>query len=234
MTAVAYPRLIRRIRASMIDSVAIPVGVIAVVLAGERLGVSGGNGRILLIVVPILVLEPLLVSLTGGTIGHHLLKIRVVTRDGTRNINLAAAMVRFLVKASLGWLSFITVFRTAKHQAIHDWVARTVVILKDAEQLPDHESLSERMPGADAFRYPAVWRRIAVTVAYVVLLSVAVIFFGVQSISAGCSHEDRCTAGEAVISFVLTVAWMAGIAGLLVGGWSGRLPGAKRRPRGAT
>lgn len=88
MNAIAYPRLIKRVRAVLIDSVLVPVSVFGTLILGDSLGISHPVGKVMLLLVPIFVLEPGLVALTGGTVGHHLQGLRVTTVDGRRNVNL--------------------------------------------------------------------------------------------------------------------------------------------------
>ena len=109
MSPISYPRLIRRVRAILIDSVLLPITVFGTLILGDALGVTHTYGKVALILVPIFVLEPGLVAVTGGTVGHHLMKIRIATIDGQRNINIFAATLRFLAKLLLGWLSLIFV-----------------------------------------------------------------------------------------------------------------------------
>src|SRR5262245_37224487 len=90
-----YARLVKRVRAVLIDSVLIPVAAIASLVAGDALGVSDPTAKVLLLVVPVFVLEPLLVATTGGTVGHHLIGLRVTRLDGARRINIFAATLRF-------------------------------------------------------------------------------------------------------------------------------------------
>jgi uncharacterized RDD family membrane protein YckC len=138
-----YPRLYRRIQAAIIDST-----IFLVILFGAGMilapieihgGFKFGGVAILLFF-----MEPGLVSITGGTIGHHLRGLRIQRRwDGT-NLNIFRATIRFLVKFLLGWLSFLFILQTKKHQAIHDLISGSVVVLKDPAKVPKFEALSER------------------------------------------------------------------------------------------
>lgn len=231
MTAVAYPRLIKRVRAALIDAVLLPVAVIGTLIAGDALGVSHLVGKLLLIAVPIFVLEPGLVAFTGGTVGHHLLKIRVTRMDGARNIDILAALVRCVVKLLLGWLSFIFVLTTARHQAVHDLVARTMVIHKDTSGLPAFEVLRERTPDDDSYIHPSRLRRIAFIAAYAILCTMLVSLATILASTSGCLEADRCTSLDMTIRLVLEMFWLAAIGGITVLGWNGRLYGCKRRQR---
>ena len=75
--------------------------------------------------------EPLLVSFFGGTIGRRINGIRVKKEaDENENISLAMAMVRFITKALLGWISLLTVTSNDKRKAIHDSIVHSVIIYK--------------------------------------------------------------------------------------------------------
>ena len=147
MIQVFYPRQIRRVRAILCDSVLLPIIVFGTLIIGDASGVSHLYGKVALALVPIFILEPGLVAFTGGTIGHHLFKIRVAKTSGYGNINIVAATVRFVVKMLLGWLSLIFVLTTRKHQAGHDLLARSVVIHANPSALTfysNHYGLSEQ------------------------------------------------------------------------------------------
>ena len=74
-----------------------------------------------------LLYEPVLVSVIGGTVGHYVCNLRVVDNKTGGNINFFKAVVRTVLKAALGWLSFVTMGTTRRHQAIHDLVTRSTV-----------------------------------------------------------------------------------------------------------
>jgi len=62
----------------------------------------------------ILLYEPIC-TMFGGTIGNDKIGIRVRRNsDHSKKINFFQAVVRFIFKFFLGWLSFITVFRARK------------------------------------------------------------------------------------------------------------------------
>lgn len=232
MTQVFYPRLIRRVRAVLIDSVLLLFTIFGTLILGDAIGVSHVYGKVALVLVPIFVLEPGLVAVTGGTIGHHLLKIRVATIDGQRNISFIAATIRFIAKLLLGWLSFIFVLTTKKHQAVHDLLARSVVIHKDSNTLPAHEMLVERTPDSTEYVYPAAWRRVLVICCYWVLATVALSIFNNIVTSDQCIEGHRCATWEYLALLALEIAWLVSVGVATVRGWNGQLYGCRRLPRG--
>jgi uncharacterized RDD family membrane protein YckC len=231
MNTIAYPRLIKRVRAVLIDSVLVPVAVFGTLILGDALGVSQPYGKALLLLGPIFILEPGLVAFTGGTVGHHLQGIRVTRTDGSSNINILAATVRFVVKLLLGWLSFIFVLTTARHQAVHDLVARSMVVHKDLSGLPAHEVLSERALDRATYVYPPAWRRVIVIVGYAVLATVALSIASALVSSAECAHGRQCTTIEVLLAIALDVLWIVGLGWITVRGWNGTLYGCRRHPR---
>ena len=73
--------------------------------------------------------DPLLTSLFGGTIGHMMLGLRVRREsDEQKNLSFPRALLRFLLKASLGVISLLTISNNEKGKAIHDYAARSVVM----------------------------------------------------------------------------------------------------------
>jgi uncharacterized RDD family membrane protein YckC len=65
----------------------------------------------------------------GCTLGNLFMGIRVKRiEDSTRRINILQALIRYPVKACLGWLSMLTVTGDPKKRAIHDMVSGSVMI----------------------------------------------------------------------------------------------------------
>lgn len=231
MNAIAYPRLIKRVRAVLIDSVLVPVAVFGSLILGDTLGISHPIGKVMLLLGPIFVLEPGLVAFTGGTVGHHLQGIRITTVDGTKNINILAAVLRFVVKIVLGWLSFVVVLTTAKHQAVHDLVARSVVIHKDTTGLPAFEILEERTLDSSTYIYPPVWRRVIAILAYAITATVLLSIATTVVSSSACLDGRQCTTLDKLFEILLSICWLVGLGWTTVRGWNGRLPGCRRRLR---
>ena len=74
-----------------------------------------------------LLYEPLLVSVTGSTIGHYATNLRVVDNRSHGNISFVKAVVRMIIKSALGLYSFITMATTSRYQAMHDLLTRSTV-----------------------------------------------------------------------------------------------------------
>src|SRR5215475_16014199 len=95
----AYVRFTRRVQAVLVDTIIFMI-ILAAALAVAVSFASDNIARIVGFTVAAtwLFYEPLLVSLTGGTIGHYLY---VDDRGG--NVNFLKAVARVLIKSLLGW-----------------------------------------------------------------------------------------------------------------------------------
>ena len=62
-------------------------------------------------------------------LGHSTVRIEVrKLEDENLKINFITAIVRFVIKSFLGWISLLTISGSDKRQAIHDKVAQSVVV----------------------------------------------------------------------------------------------------------
>ena len=135
----AYARFTRRLQGVLIDSIIFMLILAASLITAVSFR-SDNVGRILgiTVVAAWLLYEPLLVSMTGGTIGHYLCNLRVVDDRGG-NISFVKAVVRVAIKSLLGWYSFIAMAITSRHQAVHDYLTRSTVQIRDlAKAKPYH------------------------------------------------------------------------------------------------
>jgi uncharacterized RDD family membrane protein YckC len=84
--------------------------------------------RIVMFVTLFIVYEPLCMVF-GFTLGNYIKGIRVRRcSDTTKRINLFQSIVRYPIKISLGWISFLTINSNPKRRAIHDLASGTVMI----------------------------------------------------------------------------------------------------------
>jgi uncharacterized RDD family membrane protein YckC len=227
--SIAYPRLLRRTKAVMTDAVILPVAVIASLFLGDALGVTNTSVKVASFVLPIFILEPGMVALTGGTIGHHLFGLRVARLDGKRRINLFAAIIRFAVKLVLSWVSFIVVLTTKKHQAVHDLLARSVVVHVSPEGLPAREVLAERSSPDAKYSYPSAWRRVGVIGCYWIIATTLIGMVSNLVASKACIQGVSCTTLEYFSVMGFDLAWLLSVGWLTVQGWNGLLFGCMRR-----
>jgi len=222
-----YPRLLRRIQALLINGVVVPVAVIGTLVTASNFGVQGVYSAILAGLV-IFIFEPLFVSTTGGTIGHHLIGIQVKSKKTKKNLNIASALVRFIAKIMLGLVSLITVFTTKQHQAIHDVLVGSIVIFKNIESTPNHEILYEREAEESGYSYPSKPRRVIMILLYNIVLSIALGTILILTISEPCISNNLCSNLDEVFAFGWQTLWFACFIASVVLCWKGRLFGCRR------
>ncbi len=126
-----YPYLIQRIKAYFIDWIILVSAVVLIALILDRFENPPDYLRVALLLGLFFFYEPLTTSFWSGTIGHHMIGIRVKQKgDESMRIPVFAAFIRFFVKLILGWLSFLTISGSEKKRAIHDMISGSVVINK--------------------------------------------------------------------------------------------------------
>lgn len=229
-----YPRFLRRVRALLIDWF---ITVFVIVTWWLSTPLVDGYSAATKIAYPFfawLILDPVFVWRLGGTPGHLLMKLRIQDKINGQNIGLPRAIIRSLIKTVTGVWSFVFVFMTKKHQALHDVLASTTVVLRNPGSFPSRERIYERVLDVNTYRHPSALRRILVIFAYSVL---ATLFFGIFMgllLPDKCLLSERCNSMENVILFVLSWIWFFGIVAILILGWKSRLYGARRKPLLAT
>ena len=87
--------------------------------------------RGLIFIFSIYLYEPIFITLFGGTIGHHLLKVSIRKVSApNKKVNIFQASFRFLIKYLLGWISFLTITANQEKRAIHDIISGSIVLFK--------------------------------------------------------------------------------------------------------
>lgn len=85
-----------------------------------------------------LIYEPILVAF-ACTFGQYMLNIRVRDiEDDEEKISIANAYKRTILKALLGWVSFITINIKPERRAIHDMAGKSVVIFSQNKSIFSH------------------------------------------------------------------------------------------------
>ncbi len=132
MTEKNYPHVSDRVKAVVIDSIVLIAELVAATYIFSLFETVPDIARKIVFLFIFLLYDPIFTSLFGGTIGHMIMNIRVKrNRNEQKNILLPFAIIRFVVKAFLGWLSLLTVSGNEKRKAIHDMLAGSVVIYKN-------------------------------------------------------------------------------------------------------
>ncbi|MBW8333825.1 MAG: RDD family protein [Prolixibacteraceae bacterium] len=129
MVQVKFPGVLDRVKAIVTDSVVILLFIIIITNTFSFFDNVPDSAKIAAFVFVFILYDPIFTSIFGGTIGHMLIGIRVKREsDETRNILFPLAILRFIVKASLGWISLLTVSGNKKGKAIHDYLVGSVVV----------------------------------------------------------------------------------------------------------
>lgn len=226
---IVFPRLLRRVRASLIDSVIYILVVVLWWIVLPYLQVLPGGARIALPLVVWLILDSVMVTTTGGTIGHHLMNIKIVDARTLDCIGLFRAMVRSFLKTILGWLSLVFILVTKKHQAVHDLLVHSTVVLSNPEKVPASEQRTEQTPDEN-YTYPTIWYRALVIILYLFVLLVAIGIAGHLVASTECMTNSRCTSAEKSMQSILGIFYLVAAAVIFVCGCRGQLSGARKRP----
>jgi uncharacterized RDD family membrane protein YckC len=134
MTEKIYPGVFDRVKAIVADGIILLVFMFAASSIFSLFETVPDFIRVFAFVFIFLLYDPLFTSFTGGTIGHRLIGIRVrKEQDETCNITFLPAVLRYIVKALLGWVSLLTISGNNKGRAIHDYVAGSVVVYAKPE-----------------------------------------------------------------------------------------------------
>jgi len=129
MNEIQYGTLINRLKAILID-VLVLVGLCMIATAiFSRIGYVSDTIRMVVFIFIFLLYDPLLTSIFGATIGHLIIGLRIRrAKDITRKLIFPMALIRFIIKGTLGFISLMTISTTKKNRAIHDIVAGSVVL----------------------------------------------------------------------------------------------------------
>lgn len=228
-----YARFSRRLRGMFVDWVLALVVMFGAIL----IAVAVGNeilSRVLAfgVVLFFVLYEPLLVSRTGGTIGHWYTNLRVVDDRTGGNLPLRTAFIRAGIKAVLGVYSSLVMLATRRNQALHDLLTHSTVQIRDAAKAKAHHFITERTELSSP-TMPSARRRIAVIAVYLGLMLLAyiiafAIIVGLGGMSDACIDNDVCSASEKVLETIPGIAFLVTAAVLIGLGWRGRLFGARR------
>ncbi|MFD2970175.1 RDD family protein [Sphingobacterium bambusae] len=121
-----YPGVFIRVKALVVDGFFLLVLMFILSSVFSAFQHVPDSVRLLSFVFVFFLYDPLFTSLFAGTVGHMAMGIRVKREDAERNINFPSAVVRFVIKAALGWISLITV--SSSGMAIHDRVIGSRVV----------------------------------------------------------------------------------------------------------
>jgi uncharacterized RDD family membrane protein YckC len=222
-----YPRLIRRIRALLIDFVIILIVLVLSFLLAGVFEQASNLIRAAIAFIPVILYEPLLVSIKGGTIGHQIMGVEVVSVKSKLRLNFLVSLFRSILKFIFGFPSLYFVLTTKNHQALHDILSNSLVVIKADSSLPLHEKLDIRTENLD-YVYPSKLRRVSVTVGYVAVAFIALILSFVLFMSESCIESNKCNNQEHTFNIVINLLFWLLFGYFLVAGWRSRLYGCRR------
>lgn len=126
-----YPGVLSRVKAVITDSVVLIAFMFLITYVFEHIKNVPNNARITAFVFIFILYDPIFTSAFGGTIGHLTNGLNVKrAADENKKIIFPFAVIRFIVKALLGWISLLTVSGNEKGKAIHDSLVGSVVVYK--------------------------------------------------------------------------------------------------------
>jgi hypothetical protein len=122
-----FPHLKKRYQALLADGVLMmTILIVGMVVLGDseyRPPVMITLGSILFFLY-----EPLLTAYSG-TVGQKMMKLKVRQFDQPdKRLSLLNAYLRWITKALLGWLSFLTINFNKEHRAIHDFASNSIML----------------------------------------------------------------------------------------------------------
>lgn len=123
-----YPLLTDRVQSSFIDGIFLILLMFVFSAILDKYENVPDWIRIALFIGLWIIYEPLCTTL-GFTLGNYIKRIRVRQQSNPiKRINFFQALVRYVLKVALGWLSFLTIHSNDERRAIHDFAAGSVMI----------------------------------------------------------------------------------------------------------
>lgn len=130
MTTLNLPGIFLRVKAAFIDIIFVFMIIYSITMLLDQFEGLDKVTRGVVLGIAFLLYEPICVSAFGASIGHLFCDLRVQKDDDThKNISFPIAIFRFVIKTLLGWISLITINRDSKKRALHDIMAKSVVVL---------------------------------------------------------------------------------------------------------
>ncbi len=227
----AYARFPRRLRALLLDATVIATLFYVGAVVIHSVAPDDHVSRALWIatLVAIVLYEPVLVALLGGTIGHRITNLQVVDDRTDGNLAFFKAVARTGIKGVLGWASFASMTLTRRNQALHDVLTRSTVRIRDRAKASLSDYVTEREVIDDPVAMPSRMRRVVVIAAYSVLAYVLVSLAAVALLSEDCEIRNRCSPRESTTLLTLVGIWLIAVICSIIFGWKGRLWGCRVR-----
>jgi uncharacterized RDD family membrane protein YckC len=220
----AYVRFTRRVQAVLVDTIIFMI-ILAAALAVVVSFASDNIARIVGFAVAAtwLFYEPLLVSLTGGTIGHYLYNMRVVDDRGG-NVNFLKAVARVLINRCSAGTPFVTGPRSSDKFDGADQGSRQGPTPSFRGQARNDIATGHALACAAQCNY----RRVSVVLFRAVLPRDGVPCSrrpGFQAVH----RRQPCSTAEFIVLTLLWVAWAGTSIWMGVAGWQSPASGGARR-----
>lgn len=128
---VYYPSMLRRMQGIFIDTLVV-IAAMCVIASLMKYWPSAPDWvRIALFVSLFTVYEPVFIAFTPGTLGNLIMGLRVrCFNNPHKKLNIGQAYIRWLLKLSLGWISFVSIHTNPQRRAVHDLVSGSIVSFK--------------------------------------------------------------------------------------------------------
>lgn len=211
----------------MFDSVVLGVLFIVLGILSHEIGITRDLAKILFIVLPLLSLEPIMIALTGGSIGHHLVGIKVVRSSDQKNLGLGWCFIRYLVKIPLGIYSIVSMWLTTKHRAVHDLASKSLMIFKKPEAVPELYKLQDRVVGYDG--KPSILRRVGIAFCYTLLLVFVWELMINIFVTQRCIYDGACTDVDIQRAMIIGYVILGLFLASLILSMLCKMPGARVR-----
>jgi len=221
-----YPKLIKRVHAWIIDSCLFFFIILGSLLLPNFIGIEDALLKLVMIVLPIISFEPILITFTGGTLGHHYAGLKIVDSKSQNRLSLVKSYIRFIIKILLGTYSFFMMLITKRHQAAHDLFSGSLVLFKNPETVSAAYKLEERKVDFIDQKPPLI-RRALVVIVICFLCSFLLGIIVISLVSQNCIHNDICSVSEENILIWLGSVVIIMIIGVAIAGFLGKLPGAR-------
>ena len=226
----AYARLSRRISAVLIDSIFWAVMLFAVIYLVAQLGLQSPFGELAAVFI-VTTIEPVLVSFTGGSVGHHLYGLRITAASNGERLGIVQSYGRFLVKVILGIISLITILTSKRHQAIHDLLCGSIVVYRNPDKQPPGYVMAEREDDEANYEYPSKSKRVVFIFLFYFLAYVMLTTGMLSLLSDVCLNSDRCSSSDTTVESLFSVVFVMSLFAIAWLGWEGMLPGCRKRNR---
>ena len=225
-----YAGLLTRVKASLIDTLIIVLWIIFVpsILFKD----SESSLRIFLMVFPVILYEPLMITLFGCTIGQKIFGIKVVSEKDMSKCPLYLSFIRTITKYILGFFSFIYILFSDKKKAIHDNIANTIVILNpdlnkkdanlvDGNETSEYDTINYIYPsGLRRFIFFLIWYIFSLFIFGLILNLILALFFHLDF-----ADENNLPKPLKLVYTILSISVLIFTLSLAL---KGLLPGARR------